>query len=47
MQAELDLIQQQLDRETETAERCRRLLEPEEEAKFEESKAAIEATSSL
>ena len=43
LQAELNLIQQQLDNETETVERCRKFLEPEEQAKLEESKDATTA----
>lgn len=40
LQAELDLIQQQLVAEDERMERCRRLLDPEEQIVFEESKQA-------
>ncbi len=53
LQAELDLIRQQLEAEHEKMERCRRYLEPEEEVKLEESKkqfgapdpAAVEGSS--
>ena len=45
LKAELDLIQQQLDNETDALDRCRHYLEPEEEAKLEETKAYSSAVS--
>ena len=38
LKAELDLIKQQLDLESDTMVRCRRYLEPEERDKLEETK---------
>jgi hypothetical protein len=41
LQAQLNLIQKQLEQEDLKLERCRRNLEPEEQAKFEESKQSL------